>query len=302
VDEVPRRRRQRRRKLVGSRFGALRVGPILHQVDVEVRRLRVLGVAAIDRLDQLHGVGDAWVRLLVGGPVIPRTGVHRGLGREQRDIVIAGVRGRRSKHGIGVSGVEPGAVGFRVRRIALEHRGGERLLGRRSLARKPVRIAREAYGAGIGRRVHRRESFAPKAHRARGIEPLRFAERCDRGGMVEAIGKAEALVEITLRARVRGGDREMHLAEPVIQRSGRGNGRLADDRGGERDVRAHRSCAVLAAAESSHTRRRVEEGKELGGKLRRRAVAHQRAGGAGERQGTHETVHRGLHESASRQS
>jgi hypothetical protein len=45
------------------------------------------------------------------------------------------------------------------------------------------------------------ERLAPEAHRTFGIEPLRLAERGDRAGVVEAIGKAQALVEIALLPR-----------------------------------------------------------------------------------------------------
>ena len=135
------------------------------------------------------------------------------------------VRPGGREHGIGIGRVERGAVGLRIGRIALEHRRDHRLLGRRRLAREPVGVGRQSDRAGVDRRVHRRvdvgavgERLAPEAHRAIGIEPLRLAERGDRRGMVEAVGEAQSLVEIALGERVRRGDREMDLAEPVVER------------------------------------------------------------------------------------
>src|SRR5262249_31389314 len=62
------------------------------------------------------------------------------------------------------------------------------------------------------------QRLAPRAHRAVRIVLLRGAEGAPRLGMIEAIGQAQALVEIALRNGTLGGDRRGERAEIVEQR------------------------------------------------------------------------------------
>ncbi len=103
-----------------------------------------------------------------------------------------------------------------------------------------------------------RHGLAPIAERAIGIGGLGRSERGDRRGVVEAIGVAQPLVEVALGERIGGGDREMHLAEVVVQRD-RGQRRALHDRGGQREPSAHRLRAALACAQAGHPDRRVEQ-------------------------------------------
>ena len=80
-------------------------------------------------------------------------------------------------------------------------------------------------GRGHVRVVHRRvdvgasgEGFAPRAHRARRVEPLRLAEGADRLGVVEGEGEHEPLIGVPLRERDGGGDGPRVVAHPVEQR------------------------------------------------------------------------------------
>lgn len=84
-------------------------------------------------------------------------------------------------------------------------------------------------GGGEGRldrgRVHRgvdvraqREGLAPVAHGAGRIEALGLLERADRRLVVEGVGEAQALVEVSLRLLVRRRDRIGEIAEEVPER------------------------------------------------------------------------------------
>ena len=202
--------------------------------------------------------------LLVGLPIVPRQRVHRRLGREQRNVVVLRIIARDGQHRVGKGAVEIGALGIGVGRIALGQRHDQRPLGRRDLGRQLLRLGdrlqRQCVGVGRHRRVDvgpMGQRFAPPAHGAIGIEPLRLAEGGDRRGMVEAVGEAHALVEIALRLGARGGDREVDLAEPVIEPNA---GRLAaPDDGRDHRQLSRIASALAAAAQAGHPGRWVEQ-------------------------------------------
>ena len=165
------------------------------------------------------------------------------------------MRGGGGEHRVGEGRVERRAVRLRIGRVALDHRRGQRALGRRRVAGQPVGVGGGADRARIGRGVHRRvdvgavrEGFAPPAHRALRIEPLRLAERRDRGGMVEAVSEGQALAEVALRLGAGRRDREVRgcpgrrragpsaLPRPTRPRRTSPASRASNGRGGSRCI------------------------------------------------------------------
>jgi hypothetical protein len=140
------------------------------------------------------------------------------------------------------------------------------------------RLQRELIGVGCQRSIDVGaigQGFAPEAHGAARIEPLRLAERGDRRGMVEAIGETHALVEIALRLRTGGCDREVDLAEAVIEpNSGRRCG-LCNEGRGHGDPVVHGGSFGPAAAHCRNRPRRIEQSQLLGGEFIRGADAEQ---------------------------
>ena len=131
VDHVPGVARQAGGEAIGGGLGALGVGAILHQMDVEMRRLRMGGVARHDPLDQRDRFAEARLGgLLVGLPIIPRQRVHRRFRREHGDIVMRGIIAGDGQHGVGIS--------------AVERRRGRRRAGRNSALTSAMISARSA--------------------------------------------------------------------------------------------------------------------------------------------------------------
>ena len=160
-----------------------------------------------------------------GLPVVPGLGVHGGLGKQGLDRIVAREALRRGLHRVRIGGVQRGAVGRGVGRVALLQ----------SLDQAALALARavlQGHGPGQrgqGRRVglghHRHvdvrpqhEGLAPEAHRAVRVELLRRLEGTLRFGVVEAEGQTQALVEIGLRLGVARADLVCQRAEIRVQR------------------------------------------------------------------------------------
>ena len=225
VHDVARRRHQRgeaarvRQRALGPHRG-------FHRVDVEVDRAGVRRVAREHRLERAHDVGAAALGLRAGGlPVVPRLGVHHRLGVQRQHRVV----GREARgdllHGVGVGGVERGAVGGRVGGVARRQRVDQRALLRRRPLPQRLRALQRVERGRVGLRHHRHvdvgpedERLAPVAHGAAGVDRLRGAEGALRLGVVEAERQPQPLVEVGLRARAGGADADAEHAEPAVER------------------------------------------------------------------------------------
>ena len=199
VDQVPGSRHQLRQP-VGAGQRPLGRGRGLHRVDIEVagaRMVRVLG----DRLLQRghHGLG---VRTRLGatvGPVVPGRQVHQRLGVQRLHVGIVGVLLRQRREGVGVGGIERGAVGDRLGSVALGHRVDQVTLDRRG-----ARLERHGpLDRGVGRAVHRRVhgrvdvrphrvGDPPPAHGAGGVGLGPLGVGADRLVVIEGIGQPQA--------------------------------------------------------------------------------------------------------------
>lgn len=103
---------------IGGGFGAFCIAGF-EQMDHQMRRLDMGGIARLHRFDQADGGAGAPDRgLAVGLPIIPRAGVHRRFGGQQGDIVIGWEARRERQHRIGIGAVERGAVGIGITGIA----------------------------------------------------------------------------------------------------------------------------------------------------------------------------------------
>ena len=188
----------------------------------------MVGIARHDRFDQARPPrpGAAW-RTACRAPNNPTAACPSPLPPRAARCRRARDRYRATRqHRIGIGAVERRRARHRAWPNSACQRRDQRALGRGRLGRQRAarcgdRLQREGIGVGGDRRIDVgsvRQRFAPPAHRACRIELLRLTERGDRGGMVEAVGEADPLVEIALGQRVGGGDREVDLAEPVVER------------------------------------------------------------------------------------
>ncbi|MNS74868.1 hypothetical protein D3C72_1083550 [compost metagenome] len=209
VDQVAGAGRGGGGQAVGGGLGALGIGGF-HQVDVEVGGLNVIGGAGQDALDQTHRLAAAaHGGALVGLPVVPRGRVHDRLDGQDGDVVVLGEAGGDGQHGVGVGGVQGGAVRRRVVGIAPGQGLDQGLLLRRAEGpkghgarqgghrRRPVALVHR--GVDVGAERH---SLAPPAQGAVGIERLGCAERLHGPRVVETVGQHQALAEIGLGAGV----------------------------------------------------------------------------------------------------
>ena len=226
VDQVTGVGCERLRQAVGCRFREARVRAVFHEVNIEVRTLRMIGIARHHGFDKSDGFGNPWLGgLSVCHPVIPRQRVHRRFGRKQRDIVVRGIVACNRQHCVGIGAIERSPVCVGSLGIAFGERHDQRPLGRGDGAGQHLGLPDRPDGLciGFGREWGidvgpMRQRLTPPAHGARRIEPLRFTERRDRGGVVEAVGEPYSLVEIALRQGRVGRDPEIDPAEPIMER------------------------------------------------------------------------------------
>src|SRR4029079_9415267 len=130
---------------------------------------------------------------------------------ERGDLVVVGKLLRDFRHFARVGRVEWWSGRLRIAAVARRERVNQRLLARARVACKRLRLL---CGRISGRErvfLHRKidigpehQGLAPEAHGAIRIELLRHAERTLRLAVIEGVGKTQALVEIGLRALVRG--------------------------------------------------------------------------------------------------
>ena len=235
---------------------------------------RMAGLAADDPLqggDDLQGValgGDA-VQL----PVVPGLGVHHRLGVEDAGVEVVRPSLPERPHRRGVGGVEGGAVGLRVGRVA----GGQRLdpgalLGARLGLQRPRPLQRRP-GRGDGVVGHRqvdvgpeRDGDAPPADGAVRIQPRGLAERADRLGVIEAEHQVDALIEEHLGAGNAGRDRMPVRAQPGEHRRPRLVGLAGVDRRHrpQHDTRRRR-VVVAVSARGPRDRQTAQRGGQQSG-------------------------------------
>ena len=208
VDDVPGRGHQPRQALRrGHR--ALRTARGLDRVDVVVVRAGVLGVARQHRLQRGDDLLGSWSRLAVQGPELPRVHVHQRLGEEDLHVVVLRVRAGHVAHRGGV-GLVRRLLRGRIERlgplVARGQRGDQRLLDRTgtggTLAGGLQRVPGRLRAVGQHRHVvvgAEGPGDAPEAGRAAGVELGGAGERARRLVVVEAVGQAQALVEVALR-------------------------------------------------------------------------------------------------------
>ena len=87
--------------------------------------VRRAGNRGLQRLDDLHRFR---LRFAIGGPVIPRHGVHPRLGIDSRRVIVLRIGFDIVSHGLGPGDVERFARGGRVAIIAGRQRIDQRLL------------------------------------------------------------------------------------------------------------------------------------------------------------------------------
>ena len=158
-------------------------------------------------------------------PVIPGLRVHHGLGVEREDGVVARILLGHRLHRVGEGRVERGALGLRVRRVALLESRDQRTILRRRAGRQldclGKRGKRRRHRLGHHRRVDVRpehQRLAPPGHRELRVCLLRGLEGALRLCVVEREGPADALVEVGLCLRVARSHLEGQRAQVVVQR------------------------------------------------------------------------------------
>jgi hypothetical protein len=210
---------------VGRGHGAGGILRGFDRVDVEMVGAGMIGPALDRLLEQPQDLVGPRLRLAALLPVVPRMQVHQRLGQQHLGVGVVRMAGGQLAHRLGVGDVERRAVRRRSLGVAPAERLDVAALRRARLpGQRPRRLQ---VGPGFGHRLfrHRRvdvrpghQGRAPEADRARRIEPRRLAERSFGGGMVEAVGKRQPLVEITPRRFVLRGDRVAPAGEARVER------------------------------------------------------------------------------------
>ena len=189
-------------------------------------RSRVIRIACEHRLQRREQLGGAALGFRAPRlPVIPGLRVHHGLGVEREDRVVTRILLGHGLHRVGVGRVELGALGLRVRRVALLQSRDQRTIFRRRAGRQFDCLGKRGHRRrdrlGRHRRVDVRpehQRLAPPGHRELRVCLLRGLEGALRLGVVEREGPAHALVEVGLRLRVARSHLEGQRAEVVVQR------------------------------------------------------------------------------------
>ena len=183
--------------------------PRLHGVDEQVARARVIRIQLDRAGEKVENHRSGGARGAVPVPVVPRREVHQGLGVERQHLGVVGIAVRHVLHRVGVGAVERGPVA--VLGVAGREGGDECLFlrsppGGATWARRTAASAGASADAAIGALTlgPEGERGAPGAHAAARIEPLRFAERFQRAGMIERPVEPEPLIEVLGRARSEG--------------------------------------------------------------------------------------------------
>ncbi|MNS41659.1 hypothetical protein D3C72_740170 [compost metagenome] len=292
VDQVAGAGGARRGQAVGGGLGPLGIGG-LQKVDVEMGRLHMGRVAGEDGLDQTHGLAAAADGgAFVGFPVVPRRGVHRRLGGQDGDVVVLGKAPGDRQHGVGVGGVQRGAVGGGVARIAQGQGLDQGLLARADLLAQghgpiagvqrggPVAVVHR--GVDVGAQGH---GLTPPAGGAVGIQALRFAEGAHGPGVVEAVGEHQPLAEIGLGAGIVGRRLERRGRQVGIEGYGLGLTGRCGDGGGDQQLAQQGAARLSGAAD------RIERAGRRGGQGRQGARARQDQTGAAHGQGFPQQSH-----------
>ena len=286
----------------------LGLGGRLDRVDVEVQRTRVIRIACDHPLEHGEHLGGAALGLGAPGlPVVPGLRVHHGFGVEHEDRVVTGILGGHGLHRVGVGGVERGALGLRVRRVALlegrDHRAILRGRAGCQFDRLGERGQRRRDRLGHHRRVDVRpehQGLAPPGHGELRVFLACSLEGALRLGVIEREGPAHALVEVGLRLRVARSHLEGQRAEVAVQGhvAARGLHRLRPEGLGLalREDQLLEQGRTAGGSRGAHIALGVEErvvGSAPGGLDA--AGRHQagRAEQAGERQGHHASAESG---------
>ncbi len=186
-----------------------------------MQRAGVLRVCGQHGLQRAQDGGRVRPRLPVRQPVVPRGGIHQGVGVERGGAQVFRVGGGDLRHRVRVGAVEGRPIGLRVVAVAGGEGLDQRLFHGRSLALEAQRALRAVPGRCDGFGLHRqvevgaeRQRLAPPGHRVVGIQACGFPERPHGLGMVEGVDEVHALGEERLGVRVlRRRDRVVQLAE-----------------------------------------------------------------------------------------
>ena len=196
-------RRHQRCKSLGTGHGERRLH-LLDGMDVVMARAGVHRVGADGLFEDRHQLFQPRIGLALGIPVVPGTEVHQRLGVQYLCVEVAGELLRHLGHGTGVGAVERRTI--RERGVGVARGEGldvcpfavGDLRGAGACLRAPPRWG----SAGIHRKVDvgtEDQRGTPPAHGTRRVERCRRAERPLRLWMVEAVRKAQPLVEQPLR-------------------------------------------------------------------------------------------------------
>jgi len=239
---------------VGVGLGPLRLAGLLDGVDVQVNGAYVIRIEAQGLLqggDDLRGPGPL---LAVGEPEVPGVQVHQRFGGQGENGRIFRIAGGDDPHRVGVRLVQSGAIVGLHRLIAFEQSRGQCLFERTGSARQIAGPGRQVVGPGGVAGIHggvdvgaEHQRAPPVAHAAIRIVQRGFGEGEIGGSVIEREGEREALIEVALRGRGPGGDRQVQIAEAVEQRlaparfggivrGGSGCGRVTGGGGGARGV------------------------------------------------------------------
>ena len=139
----------------------------------------------------------------VGMPVVPWAEIHERIDVQRPRLDVAWMLGHDSAHGAHVRRVLTRPTRRIRRRVPRDERIDQ--VDFRGIGGTQLSAFRHDQGALGGDARHRRvdvrtigERDAERTHRTGGVEPLRFAKRADRFGMIERPEQPESLIEVPL--------------------------------------------------------------------------------------------------------